>query len=86
MIKPSIGVTGGEWGAQHGTLTFMVGGEEHVFKRCMEVLKILGKNIVHIGENVAGQTAKMANQMIMSSYFAVIAETFAYVEKLGVSV
>jgi 3-hydroxyisobutyrate dehydrogenase-like beta-hydroxyacid dehydrogenase len=79
-------VTGGVWGAQHGTLTFMVGGERSGFERCMEVFNVIGKNIVYIGDSGAGQTAKMANQMIMASYYATIAETFAYVEKLGVSV
>ena len=47
-------VSGGETGAIQGNLAIMVGGEKTVFEECVEILKTMGKNIVHVGPIGAG--------------------------------
>ncbi len=56
-------VSGGEVGAIAGTLSIMVGGDEAVFNECRPILEAMGKNIVYIGPNGAGQTVKLCNQV-----------------------
>src|SRR5258708_4168900 len=55
-------VSGGDKGAIAGTLSIMVGGDEDTFKRCLPIFQALGKTIVHVGENGAGQISKSGNQ------------------------
>jgi 2-hydroxy-3-oxopropionate reductase len=57
-------VSGGEVGAKNATLTIMVGGDEQVFDRVKPLFELMGKNITLVGENGAGQTTKVANQII----------------------
>ena len=58
-------VSGGEQGAIEATLAIMAGGDAAVLARVRPLLECLGKRIVHIGPNGAGQVAKACNQMIM---------------------
>jgi 3-hydroxyisobutyrate dehydrogenase len=58
-------VSGGTAGAQAGTLTFMVGGENSVVECIRPVLEKMGKNIFHAGGNGAGQTVKVCNNMLL---------------------
>lgn len=58
-------VSGGTAGAQAGTLTFMVGGEESVVECIRPILEKMGKNIFHAGSNGAGQTVKVCNNMLL---------------------
>ena len=53
----------GDVGANQGTLSIMVGGEQAVFDDCMPVFEAMGKNINLIGGNGAGQTTKACNQI-----------------------
>ena len=59
-------VSGGDVGAQQGTLSIMVGGDQAVFDECLPVLEAMGKNINLIGGNGAGQTTKLCNQIAVS--------------------
>ena len=59
-------VSGGDVGAQQGTLSIMVGGEQSVFDDCLPVFEAMGKNINRIGGNGAGQTTKACNQIAVS--------------------
>ena len=59
-------VSGGDVGAQQGTLSIMVGGEQSVFDNCLPVFDAMGKNINLIGGNGAGQTTKACNQIAVS--------------------
>lgn len=77
-------VTGGEGGAREGTLNIMVGGPKQAFEKCKPILDVLGEKITLVGESGAGHVAKLANQMIMSSYFSIIAEAFSFVENKDV--
>ena len=67
-------VSGGEVGAIDGTLSIMVGGKPDVFKRALPVFKILGKNIVHVGDHGAGQVAKACNQILAAQTISAVAE------------
>ena len=59
-------VSGGDVGAEQGTLSIMVGGEQSVFDDCLPVFEAMGKNINLIGDNGAGQTTKACNQIAVS--------------------
>ena len=58
-------VSGGTAGAQAGTLTFMVGGENSVVECIRPILENMGKNIFHAGGSGAGQTVKVCNNMLL---------------------
>ena len=76
-------VSGGEGGARDASLSIMVGGDPEVFKRCKPVLETLGRSVVRVGDVGAGEVAKLVNNMIVGSAFAVIAEGFALGRKMG---
>ncbi len=76
-------VSGGVAGAEAGTLTFMVGGEDAAFARAKPLLEIMGRNIVHAGGGGNGQAAKICNNMILGISMIAVSEAFALGEKLG---
>ena len=76
-------VSGGETGAIQGTLAIMVGGEKKVFEDCIEILKAMGKNIVHVGEIGAGGYVKLVNQIIVALNIASVGEAFCLGVKAG---
>ena len=78
-------VSGGTGGAEAGTLTFMVGGEENTFNLAKQYLDIMGKNIVHAGGMGNGQAAKICNNMILGISMIAVSESFSMAEKLGLS-
>ena len=59
-------VSGGDVGAQQGTLSIMVGGDQSTFDDCLPVFEAMGGNINLIGGNGAGQTTKACNQIAVS--------------------
>ena len=75
--------SGGEVGAKHATLSIMVGGEEAVFERVKPVLELMGKNINLVGRNGDGQTAKVANQIIVALNIEAVAEALLFASKAG---
>ena len=77
-------VSGGEAGAIAGTLSIMVGGDPADFAAAQEVLAAVGKTIVHVGPNGAGQTVKAANQLIVAGNIELLAEAVAFLEAYGV--
>ncbi len=76
-------VSGGDIGAKAGTLTIMVGGPESAFERVSPLFAIMGKTITHIGDNGAGQTAKVANQIIVALTIAAVSEALLFASKAG---
>lgn len=78
-------VSGGERGAIEGSLAIMVGGDEGIFQKCREVLSVMGKNVVRVGELGSGQTAKLTNQMIVAVNIAAVAEALILGKKAGVN-
>ncbi len=70
-------VSGGTAGAAAGTLTFIVGGDANVLERARPVLEAMGKNIFHVGDNGAGQVAKLCNNMALGVIMAATGEALA---------
>ncbi|RTM10469.1 MAG: 2-hydroxy-3-oxopropionate reductase [Hyphomicrobiales bacterium] len=77
-------VSGGEVGAKAASLTIMVGGPAAEFERALPIFQKLGKNITLIGENNgAGQTCKIANQIIVALNIEAVAEALVFASKAG---
>jgi 2-hydroxy-3-oxopropionate reductase len=77
-------VSGGEPGAIEGTLAIMVGGNKSTFNECEEILRKMGSSITYVGEYGAGQTVKLANQIIVALNIAAVGEAFVLGKKAGV--
>lgn len=76
-------VTGGTWGAEKGELVFMVGGDAQVLKDAEPVISVLGKKWFHLGPNAAGQTIKLAMNLILALEVDALAEGLALVTAAG---
>ena len=77
-------VTGGTWGAEKGELVFMVGGEAGTLKRAEPVLGAMGKKWFHLGPIGAGQTVKLAMNLLLNLEVEAFAEALALVTRAGV--
>ena len=77
-------VSGGEAGAISATLSIMIGGKASAVERAMPLFQTLGKNIVHVGDAGAGQVTKAANQMVVGTTIAIVAEALVLAKKAGV--
>jgi 2-hydroxy-3-oxopropionate reductase len=77
-------VSGGDIGAQQGTLSIMVGGDVPAFQRALPILQVLGKNIVHVGAAGAGQVTKACNQVVVALSVQAVAEALTLAKKSGV--
>ena len=77
-------VSGGEPKAIDGTLSFMVGGEEEVFNTFKPVLLAMGSSAVRCGGIGAGNTTKLANQIIVAANIQAVAEALTLAQKAGV--
>jgi 2-hydroxy-3-oxopropionate reductase len=76
-------VTGGDWGAKTGELVFMVGGDAATLTEAEPVLRVLGKKWFHLGPNGAGQTIKLAMNLILALEVDALAEALALVTAAG---
>lgn len=76
-------VSGGDVGARNATLSIMVGGKAEVFERVRPVFECLGKNITLVGETGAGQTCKVANQIVVALTIQAVAEGLLFAARAG---
>lgn len=76
-------VSGGEVGAKNAALTIMVGGSEATFNRVKPLFELMGKNITLVGGNGDGQTAKVANQIIVALNIEAVSEALLFAAKAG---
>ena len=76
-------VSGGDIGAQNGTLTIMVGGDAAALEKVMPAFRAVGKTVTHVGESGAGQIAKAANQIMVAAQMAAMAELLLFAQKSG---
>lgn len=79
-------VSGGEVGARNAALTIMVGGKEEVFQRAMPIFAKLGKTITLVGATGDGQTAKVANQIVVGLTIQAVAEALLFARKAGADI
>lgn len=77
-------VSGGEPKAIDGTLSIMVGGDKEVFDQMHDVLMSMGASVVHCGSIGAGNTTKLANQVIVAVNIAAMSEAFMLSTRAGV--
>lgn len=76
-------VSGGEAGANGGTLVIMCGGEREVFDNVKPYLEMMGKTVTYMGPSGCGSTAKVANNMIVGIHLCAMGEAFAFAKKAG---
>jgi 2-hydroxy-3-oxopropionate reductase len=76
-------VSGGEVGARAASLTIMVGGPEAAFVRIRPIFELMGKNITLVGGNGDGQTAKVANQIIVALTIEAVGEALLFAARAG---
>ncbi|MEW4023345.1 NAD(P)-dependent oxidoreductase [Bacillus sp. YAF8] len=78
-------VSGGDIGAQNGTLAIMAGGEKEAFEACLPLFSVMGENIQYQGPAGSGQHTKMCNQIAIAAGMVGVAEAMAYAEKSGLN-
>ena len=76
-------VSGGEVGAKNASLSIMVGGDLAVFDTVKPLFELMGKNINLVGGNGDGQTAKVANQIIVALNIEAVAEALVFAARAG---
>jgi len=77
-------VSGGQLGAEKATLSIMVGGQPEVFEQIKPYFEIMGKNIVHVGDNNGdGQICKVANQIVVALTIEAVSEALLFASKAG---
>jgi len=76
-------VSGGHVGAQNASLTIMAGGSQAAFDRVSPLFALMGKNITLIGDVGAGQTCKVANQIIVALTIEAVGEALVFASKAG---
>jgi 2-hydroxy-3-oxopropionate reductase len=77
-------VSGGQIGAEAGTLVYMVGGEATAFERAIPIFQATGKAWTHVGGAGAGQIAKVCNQIMVAAQMTAMGELLVLAQKAGV--
>lgn len=77
-------VSGGEPTAIDGTLAIMVGGREDIFNKVKDILAVMGSTVTLCGDIGAGNTTKLANQVIVAVNIAAVGEALVLGKKAGV--
>ncbi len=78
-------VSGGPAGAESGTLSIMVGGNQQAWEKGLPILEVLGKKIVYMGEAGSGQLTKLCNQILIAVNLQAVIEAFALAAKSGLN-
>lgn len=76
-------VSGGDIGAQKGTLAIMVGGPSDALEKVMPIFEVIGETITHVGDSGAGQIAKAANQVMVAAQMVAMGELLILAQKAG---
>jgi 2-hydroxy-3-oxopropionate reductase len=77
-------VSGGQVGAENGSLSIMVGGSQDSFERALPVFEVLGRKISHMGEIGSGQITKSCNQIATALATQGVMEALTFAKKAGV--
>ncbi|MDZ4851607.1 MAG: NAD(P)-dependent oxidoreductase [Pirellulaceae bacterium] len=77
-------VSGGQVGAEAGTLSIMAGGDDSSFQRALPIMQAIGQRITHLGPSGSGQVAKLANQLIVAQTIDAVAQALRLAELSGV--
>ena len=76
-------VSGGQKGAQEGTLTFFVGGDAAALEKARPVFAAMGKRITHLGPSGSGQLGKAVNQIVVANTLLAVSEGMAFAARAG---
>ncbi len=76
-------VSGGEVGAKQASLSVMCGGSQETFDKVKPLLEKMGKNITLVGGNGAGQTCKVANQIVVALTIEAVGEALVFASRAG---
>jgi 2-hydroxy-3-oxopropionate reductase len=76
-------VSGGDIGAQQGTLAIMVGGPKEALDKVLPIFEVVGKKVTHVGDSGSGQIAKAANQVMVAAQMVAMAELLILAKKAG---
>lgn len=76
-------VSGGEPKAIDGTLSIMVGGSEADFEEALDILQAMGASVTLVGGIGSGNTAKLANQIVVAMNIATVSEALLFSQKAG---
>jgi 2-hydroxy-3-oxopropionate reductase len=76
-------VSGGDVGAEKGTLSIMVGGEEESFGRALPLFEVMGGTVVHVGGAGTGQMVKACNQIVVALVIEAVAEALILASRGG---
>jgi len=76
-------VSGGDIGAQKGTLAIMVGGPEEALNELLPIFEVVGKKTTHVGDAGSGQIAKAANQVMVAAQMVAMGELMILAKKSG---
>jgi 3-hydroxyisobutyrate dehydrogenase len=79
-------VSGGQAGAENGTLTVMVGGDEADFRKAGPVITAYGRAVTLIGPTGAGQLAKMVNQICIAGLIEALAEALHFAKRASLDI
>jgi 3-hydroxyisobutyrate dehydrogenase len=76
-------VSGGSEGAERGTLSIMIGGDEAAVERARPALGAIGQKLTHVGPSGAGQMAKLVNQILVVGSMLSMAEALTFAQAAG---
>ncbi|MFC3208938.1 NAD(P)-dependent oxidoreductase [Aquamicrobium soli] len=85
MMALDAPVSGGDIGAREAKLAIMAGGDETAFSQVLPVLRLIGSNVVHMGQAGTGQHTKMANQIAIASTMIAVSESISYATRVGLN-
>jgi 2-hydroxy-3-oxopropionate reductase len=77
-------VSGGDVGAEEGTLSIMAGGSEADFERAKPMFVVMGETVVHVGKSGTGQTVKACNQIVVAIVIEAVSEALVLGSQAGV--
>jgi 3-hydroxyisobutyrate dehydrogenase len=83
LLAVDAPVSGGQAGAENGTLAVMCGGTREAVEQALPLMRAYAARIVHIGEAGAGQTTKMCNQIAFGAVIQGVAEALRFAQAAG---
>ncbi|HUV12518.1 MAG TPA: NAD(P)-dependent oxidoreductase [Acidobacteriota bacterium] len=78
-------VSGGDIGAQQGTLAIMAGGDRDAFEKSLPLFQAMGKTITYCGPVGSGQLTKLCNQILVSVNLLAVTEAITFARKTGLN-
>ena len=76
-------VSGGDVGAEEGTLSIMAGGDEEDFGRALPLFEVMGGTVIHVGGAGTGQTVKACNQIVVALVIEAVSEALVLATRCG---